>query len=348
MPSPPITTDSSPQPLPIALIIITIYWLLDCAMDAWIFGDESFLEQITEPSTQEVAIRVLASTVLLISAFWVRHVLGKGQKQKEALATALQTTEKQRQDVVVLNKELTQRTEELTVSNDELASFAHALNHELRNPLTQLFLAVQSLEKKETTLDDDTRYALEAISEAGGSMSAAIDAMLILSGVSRRKMEKVEIDLSLMVREIADEFAQKDPERKCHWAIAPHLLTRGDPLLLRLALLNLISNAWKYTDPELEAMFAFGAARRGDLLTYYLRDNGCGFSVKEGSKIFEPFQRLAHPREVQGTGIGLATVRRIISRHGGHIWAESRPGRGATFFFTLYGGTPTIGAKTGS
>lgn len=343
MHSPPLQSpDSSRRTFPIALIVVAVYWLLDCAMDAWIFGDESLFEQLTDPSPQEVAIRVLASTVLLGCAFWVRSALRQMQQQKRELAEALQETEINRQEVLALNRALVQRTEELTVSNRDLSSFAHALSHELRNPLTQLFLAVQSMEKKEAALDDDTRYCLEAVSEAGTAMSSAIDAMLILSGVSRRAMTRIPLDFSQMVREILEEFAQLEPMRRVHWEVAANIKGFGDPSLMRLALRNLISNAWKYTDPELEAQIAFGAAQRGDITTYFLRDNGCGFSAKESSKIFEPFLRLETPREIAGSGIGLATVRRIISRHGGQIWAESRPGRGATFFFTLSGNHPEI------
>jgi light-regulated signal transduction histidine kinase (bacteriophytochrome) len=166
-------------------------------------------------------------------------------------------------------------------------------------------------------------------------MSDLIDGLLDLSRVSRAEMRWQEVDLSAMAREVAEGLQRSDPQRRVQWDIAEALAARGDPRLLRVVLDNLIGNAWKFTGGKQTARIQIGLRPDGESRVYFVADDGAGFDMAYAGKLFGAFQRLHADREFEGTGIGLATVRRAISRHGGRIWAEAAEGRGATFLFTL-------------
>jgi light-regulated signal transduction histidine kinase (bacteriophytochrome) len=165
-------------------------------------------------------------------------------------------------------------------------------------------------------------------------MSELIDGLLDLSRVSRAEMRWQEVDFSAMAHQVAEGLQRSEPQRRVQWVIADGVSARGDPRLLRVVLDNLIGNAWKFTGGKETARIQVGLRTNGER-AYFVADDGAGFDMAYADKLFGAFQRLHHEREFEGTGIGLATVRRVINRHGGRIWAEAEPGRGAMFLFTL-------------
>jgi light-regulated signal transduction histidine kinase (bacteriophytochrome) len=185
-------------------------------------------------------------------------------------------------------------------------------------------------------LDETGKDYLRRIRDAGERMGDLIDDLLYLSSVSRREMRREQVDLSALARDVAEDLRRNEPERRVRFAIAEGLSAAGDTGLLRVVMENLLGNAWKFTSMEPEALIEFGAVKQdGEESVYYVRDNGVGFDEGYVEKIFGPFQRLHGEDQFEGTGVGLATVDRIVRRHGGNLWAEGEVGRGATFYFTL-------------
>jgi light-regulated signal transduction histidine kinase (bacteriophytochrome) len=166
-------------------------------------------------------------------------------------------------------------------------------------------------------------------------MALLIDDLLDLSRVTRSSLSRQMVDLSALAREIAAEIEKSQPDRRVRFVIADGLVVRGDPHLLRVLLENLLGNAFKFTQKEREATIEFGAVTRDGGVAYYVRDNGVGFDEAYATKLFGAFQRLHGSEDFEGTGIGLATVQRIVGRHGGKAWAEGAVGKGASFYFTL-------------
>ncbi|MEO1673694.1 MAG: ATP-binding protein, partial [Cyanobacteria bacterium J06631_2] len=167
-------------------------------------------------------------------------------------------------------------------------------------------------------------------------MSDLIDALLQLSRVTRSQMKPVKVNLSAIARDILDELCSEQPEREVELKIAPDVEIKGDPQLLRIVLCNLLNNAWKYTSKRSRSQIEFGVITEGVAQpTYFVKDNGAGFDREYADKLFIAFQRLHSQSEFPGTGIGLATVQRIVYRHGGKVWAEGKPDEGATFYFSL-------------
>ena len=166
-------------------------------------------------------------------------------------------------------------------------------------------------------------------------MGALIDDILELSRISRQELRRVRVDLSQIAAELIDELARSEPGCRCDFVLAQGCVATGDPQLLRIVLQNLLENAWKYSAKVAFPRIEFGSEMGRCETTYFVRDNGVGFDMKYADRLFAPFQRLHRPEDFEGTGIGLATVARVIHRHGGRIWAESAPGKGATFHFTL-------------
>ena len=185
-------------------------------------------------------------------------------------------------------------------------------------------------------LDEEARGHLARVVGAAERMGLLIDGLLDLSRLTRKELVRQSIDISQTANEIATALQVGQPERRAEFSVAQGVVVQGDPVLLKQVLANLIGNAWKYTakspDP---AKIEFGALSNGDGLAYFVRDNGAGFDMRFADKLFGVFQRLHSAQEFEGTGIGLATVQRIIHRHGGRVWAEGAPGKGAAFYFTL-------------
>lgn len=241
------------------------------------------------------------------------------------------------EEIRQLNESLRQHTAQLEAANKELEAFSYSVSHDLRAPLRSIDGFSQALlEDCGGQLDDSGKDHLERVRGACQRMGQLIDDMLNLARVSRGEMRPEAIDLSVLAREIAAELKNQAPERKADFVIADNLKGKGDPRLLRIALENLLGNAWKYTSKHPAARIEFGITGQPDgRTTFFVRDDGVGFDMAYAGKLFGAFQRLHGPTEFAGTGIGLATVQRIIHRHGGRVWAEGSVEQGATFYFTL-------------
>ncbi len=229
-----------------------------------------------------------------------------------------------------------ERTAELNAVNQELESFCYSVSHDLRSPLRAIngFSTVLHEDYNEV-LDPDGQDFLHRIRNGTERMGHLIDDLLQLSRVTRSDIARTTTDLSALAKEILDRFQKEDLHRRVNVTITDGLRAQGDERLLRIALENLLSNAWKYTRNIEPGEIIFGTTQDSEDPAFFIRDNGAGFDMQYANKLFGAFQRLHRASEFEGTGIGLATVQRIIQRHGGRVWAEAAPGAGATFFFTL-------------
>ena len=238
---------------------------------------------------------------------------------------------------VELEARVEQRTAELVVANKNLEAFTYSVAHDLRSPLRALSGYSEALtEDYGDRLDETGRWYTERIQAATERMGALIDDLLNLSQVSRAEMSLGPVDLSTEVAAIAGELQTREPGRRVRFALQDGVWVNADRTLIRTVLQNLVENAWKYTAKRDDATIEFGTTAAEDArVCCYVRDNGAGFDPAYVAKLFQPFQRLHAVTEFPGTGIGLASVRRIIERHGGRVWAEGAVGRGATFYFTL-------------
>jgi PAS domain S-box-containing protein len=221
-------------------------------------------------------------------------------------------------------------------SSRELEAFSYSVAHDLRAPLRAMNGFAQVLvDQYQAKLDDSGRDFLQEIVVNARKMGALIDALLSLARLTRKDLRREPVDLSEIVREICARLTTAESGRSVALEIEPGLCANADPVLLRALLDNLLANAWKFSAHAKSGRIAFGGVRQDGELTFFLRDNGAGFDMAFAGKLFAPFQRLHSPDEFPGTGIGLATVQRIVHRHGGKVWAEGKVGEGATFFFTL-------------
>jgi signal transduction histidine kinase len=236
-----------------------------------------------------------------------------------------------------LEKRVRERTAQLEKANRELEAFSAAVSHDLRSPLHIIdgFSEALICDYSGKILDDTGKNYLENIRKGVRKMSHLIDDLMQLSRITRAEINTVSFDLSKMVRDLTDKLRQNTPGRPVEIMIEPGLTALGDPYLMNIALTNLLDNAWKFTGKQAYSKIEFGTIKKDDKTVYYIRDNGAGFNAAHIGKLFNPFQRLHSSNEFPGTGIGLATVKRIINRHGGKIWAEGSPGLGASFYFTL-------------
>jgi light-regulated signal transduction histidine kinase (bacteriophytochrome) len=222
-------------------------------------------------------------------------------------------------------------------TNHELESFSYSVSHDLRAPLRSIDGFSQALvEDAGSTLSPDSRSHLDRIVNATRRMGMLIDDLIALSRVSRMDMKRERVDVTDTASQIVHDLRRRSPERRADVDIAPGLVAAGDSQLIRVALENLIENAWKFTSKEPCAAIAVGQIHDEDRgVAFFVRDNGAGFDPEYADRMFGPFQRLHPASEFPGTGVGLATVQRIVHRHGGHVWAEGQIRRGACFYFTL-------------
>ena len=235
-----------------------------------------------------------------------------------------------------LERRVRQRTAELQAANEELEGFAYAVSHDLRTPLRAIagFSRIV-LDEHGQDLGDAGRADLDRVRAAAQRMEQLVDALLVLSRLSRKDLDISRVDLSRLAGQVVARLREQDPGRHVETSIAPGCVVSSDPALLEVVLGNLLDNAWKFTSGRDEGRIEFGVIDAEGERAWFVRDNGAGFDAAYAGKLFQPFQRLHPAREYPGTGIGLATVRRIVARLGGRCWAEGAVDEGATFYFTL-------------
>ena len=248
-------------------------------------------------------------------------------------ARLLQESEQEARGLADARAELVR---DLEHKNRELESFSYAVSHDLRAPLRRIESFSRAVQESQgERLDPDGRRFLDRVREASQQMSRLIDDVLYLSRVTRTELREHEVDLSGLTSLLLERMREAEPGRAVEARVRPGVTVTGDGQLLRIALENLLENAWKFTGREPAARIEFGMTHVSGEPSYFVRDNGAGFDMAYADRLFGPFQRLHLASEFPGTGIGLATVQRIIHRHGGRVWAEGTPGQGATFHFTI-------------
>ncbi len=325
----------------IAIVVLAIALLAAYALAAGLQGRISapilaLAETATAASTrQDYSLRAPKfgedELGTLTDAF--NQMLGRIEEQKKELQQHAMGLE---QRVAERTRELEKRAAELLAANNELDAFAYSVSHDLRAPLRSIDGFSQVLlEDYGAQLDDGGRDSLHRVRAASQRMATLIDDLLKLARVTRTEMRTERVDLSGLARDIVGEIQRTTPDRQVDFAIAPGLEAEGDAQLLRVVLDNLLRNGWKYTGKQPQPRVEFTAVDENGDRVFVIKDNGAGFDMKYADKLFGVFQRLHSSAEFEGTGVGLATVRRIINRHGGRIWAEGVVDQGATFFFTL-------------
>ncbi len=271
----------------------------------------------------------------------VRRQAREMQRLNESLRSQVARLERAEREIRSLNVRLERRAEELLAVNQELEAFSYSVSHDLQEPLRGIDGFTQALvEDWAGALGPEGQDQLRRVRAAAQRMGRLIDDLLQLSRVTRAELHSVPVDLSALAREVAGELRERDPARAVDFRIPDGIAARGDPRLLRLVLQNLMGNAWKFTSRRPDAVIEFSATPGDRGVTYGVRDNGVGFDMAFAGKLFRPFQRLHLRSEFAGSGVGLATVQRIVRRHGGRAWGEGEVGRGASFHFTLPSAPP--------
>lgn len=239
-----------------------------------------------------------------------------------------------------LERRVNERTIELQMANRNLEAFSYSVSHDLRAPLRSIIGFGDILaEECENSLSGDARRHLDRVRTGARRMEELIQGLLALSQVTRTEIGRESLDLSALCMVIVREIRESDPNRPGDFTIGAGMNATGDRVLIRAALANMIGNAWKFTSKQPNGRIEIGEiSDRATAKTFFVKDNGPGFDMQFAKRLFEPFQRLHRAEDFPGTGIGLATVERIIERHGGRVWAQGQPNEGATFFFTLPSG----------
>jgi signal transduction histidine kinase len=298
------------------------------------------LEELVQQRTEELAAaneELQAQTEeLQVQTEELRSQSEELQAQRKTLQAEIAERKRAEQEVNKLNDELAARAAELEAANVELEAFNYTVSHDLRGHLTHIngYCSVLG-ELCADRLDEECRDYLAEMANGTLKMNSLIDTLLKFSLLSHADIKRKAVDLGEMAGNIIGGLRMTEPQRTATVTIAQGLKANGDPELLRVALENLLGNAWKYTARKEEARIEFGVTTIAGETVYFVRDNGEGLDMAHADKLFTPFQRLTGAEEFKGHGIGLATVHRIILRHNGWVWAEGKPGAGATFYFTL-------------
>lgn len=258
------------------------------------------------------------------------------KERTSELNTKKEDLQENQKALLNLVEDLNGVTSQLEATNKELEAFSYSVSHDLRAPLRAIEGFSQALLEDYTErLDEQGRDYLNRVCGATQKMSQLIDAMLSLSRLTRGVMKREAVDLSALARTIADELQKTQPDREVEFVIAEGVTANGDATMLRIVLENFLGNAWKFTGKHPSARIEFGVKQVDGKAAYFVRDDGAGFDIAYADKLFTAFQRLHTEAEFPGIGIGLATVQRIIHRHGGRVWAEGEVEKGATFYFTI-------------
>jgi signal transduction histidine kinase/CheY-like chemotaxis protein len=279
------------------------------------------------------------SPIGAIGCYWAAQHTATAE-EVELLQALANTTAVAMENVAVyaeLERRVRSRTMQLEAANHELEAFSYSVAHDLRGPLHAVggYADLMAM-RMENLLDKDAQDFLSHIHAGVERMTGLIDDLLRLAKIGRAELVPANVDLSAMAKELLERMVLKDPQRTISAKIQPGLHVEGDKGMLRIVLDNLIANAWKYTSRRGGAVVEFGRLPdRDGQAVFFIRDNGAGFDPRQAEKLFAPFQRLHRPDEFEGTGIGLATVQRIIHRHGGLVWAEGKVDQGATFYFSM-------------
>ena len=307
------------------------------ALHGWLYlGDKIGGEEFSEDDEQ------LASVLAGAAALAYDNIMLYDEIQRRAVELELEVIQRRRAEEEIrrlnegLEQRITERTAELEAVNKELESFSYSVAHDLRGPLRSLDGFSQILlEDYNGQLDTQGKDYLLRVRSGAQRMAQLIDDLLRLSRVTRGEIRREAVDLSGAARSVVTELQKTQPERQLDIRIEDGMVVHGDGRLLRLVLENLIGNAWKFTSKHPRATIEFGVTERDGRPAYFVRDDGAGFDMAYADKLFGPFQRLHGPAEFSGTGIGLATVQRIIHRHGGRVWAEGGVETGATIYFMV-------------
>lgn len=284
-----------------------------------------------------IAVAFLLDIVLLIAAFELMRRSGEDREQLAARGVQIDKLNGELQAINAdLEERVAQRTRELEVSNQELQAFSYSVSHDLRAPLRTIDGFSLALEEDfAEVLNEDGRDYIRRVRSGVQRMGTLIDALLQLSRVTRSEVQRETVNLSQQATLIFEELRANDAARPVAFTVEEKVFAEADPRLMRVAFENLLGNALKFTSKTEGAAIHFGATSRGEQTVYFIRDNGAGFDMQYVDRLFTAFQRLHGDRDYKGSGIGLATVSRIVRRHNGEIWAEGETGKGATFYFTL-------------
>jgi two-component system sensor histidine kinase/response regulator len=294
-------------------------------------------DYLTKPFVPEI-LRTKVSVFMELhrKSALLRHQSQQLERQNSELQEAIQRSWRAEEEIKALNRHLERRVGELDDLNRELETFSYTVSHDLRGPLSRVSgFSRALLESYRDQLDDQGRLYLNRIDQSARRMNQLVEDLLSLSRVTRVEMTRQIVDLSGIVHSIAAELLAREPARAVEFVVAEDVHAWGDPDLLRAALLNLLENSWKFTRKHDRARIEFGVMESPKGHTYFLGDDGAGFEMAQAGRLFNPFQRLHKSSDFEGTGVGLATVERIVRRHGGQIWAEGHIEHGATFYFTL-------------
>lgn len=310
------------SPLRLLIIMALSIFLSEFIVMIAIYLLPPFPSRFAEAIFDAAALIIMLSPMLYFFLF--KPMLSQVKEREDA-----------EEEVVKLNKELERRISELEELNEDLESFSYSVSHDLRSPLLviQGFSHLLAEDYGEALGSKGTDF-LQRIVECSKRMSQIIDSLLTLSQVAREEIQHEELDLSEMASTVAFELSKRTPKNHVEVVIEKGVKARGDARLLRIVMENLLGNAWKYTSKQPNPRIEFGMLKeKGESIIYYVRDNGVGFDMAYKDKLFMPFERLHSRDEYPGTGVGLATVKRIVHRHGGKVWAESGVGNGAVFYF---------------
>lgn len=280
-----------------------------------------------------------ATAAMLIPAVPKALAMPRPEEFQEANRRMQQEIEERKraeQQVKQLNADLERKIQDLKASNEELQKFSYSVSHDLRAPLRSIDGFSQALlESYEQELDETGKHYLQRVRRSSQKMGYLIDDILKLSRISRAELNITEIDLSQITRSIFEDLKRDHPERKTELYCEDGLILKADHGMMENVMQNLLDNAWKFSANNDITRIEVGSETQEGRTVYYVNDNGAGFDETYYDKLFAPFQRLHSTTEYEGTGIGLANIQRIIRRHNGEIWAQSKPGKGTTFYFYL-------------